>query len=167
MWILKQGDSITQINKPKAMTINTIQHPRNIFTCWSEEELRNIGIYPVRVVDNLPSEGSTYYNSSSSLELVDNVYVKTITYTPKELLGENGLLTRKLVELDTTANQMLAPTDWYIIRNSETGANVSANVLSYRSNVREYCNSIQSQLANCNTITSFATIVSSIQWPDS
>ena len=46
MWALVESGNVTTIyTRPKAITLNGIQHPRNIFTVWSAAELKAIGIY--------------------------------------------------------------------------------------------------------------------------
>jgi hypothetical protein len=48
MWALIEDNTIVRtFNRPKPITINNIQHPRTIFTLWSEEELNTIGIYSI------------------------------------------------------------------------------------------------------------------------
>ncbi len=58
MWY---SETIGTIKTPRALTVDGIQHPANIFTAWSKQELAEIGIYPARVefVD------SRYYNTGS------------------------------------------------------------------------------------------------------
>jgi hypothetical protein len=42
MWALVESGSVTAVyTRPKAITLNGIQHPRSIFTRWSAAELQS------------------------------------------------------------------------------------------------------------------------------
>ena len=58
MWINKTTNE--KILKPKAITIDGIQYPKDIFTKWSEDELNAIGLYSY-TVSGLPNR--RYYTS--------------------------------------------------------------------------------------------------------
>jgi hypothetical protein len=52
MWALVESGSVTAVyTRPKAITLNGIQHPRSIFTRWSAAELQAIGIYSYNEVN--------------------------------------------------------------------------------------------------------------------
>ena len=46
MWYV---NSIGLVKTPRGLTIDGIQHPRNIFTLWSKAELAAIGIKPASI----------------------------------------------------------------------------------------------------------------------
>ena len=46
MWYV---DSIGLVKTPRGVTIDGIQHPRNIFTLWSKADLAAIGIKPASI----------------------------------------------------------------------------------------------------------------------
>ena len=46
MWYV---DSVGLVKTPRGLTIDGIQHPRNIFTQWSKAELAAIGIKPASI----------------------------------------------------------------------------------------------------------------------
>ena len=46
MWYV---DSVGLVKTPRGLTIDGIQHPRNIFTLWSKAELAAIGIKPASI----------------------------------------------------------------------------------------------------------------------
>ena len=142
MWYSK---TIGTIKTPRALTVDGIQHPANIFRVWSKVELAEIGIYPARVefVD------SRYYNTGSeTYELVDGEYVISYATTEKdvELLKEDLI---KKVKANTGA--LLAPSDWRVIREVErVAAGIKTNTDDgwgvYRSDVRAHGNSLESEI---------------------
>ena len=46
MWYV---DSVGLVKTPRGLTIDGIQHPRNIFRLWSKAELAAIGIKPASI----------------------------------------------------------------------------------------------------------------------
>ena len=83
-WALVESGNVTTIyTRPKAITLNDIQHPRNIFTVWSAAELKDIGIYSYNEVN--ASVDSRFYTQGSSTVVVDDAAgTVTTTYTHNE-----------------------------------------------------------------------------------
>jgi len=135
MWY---SETIGTIKTPRALTVDGIQHPANIFTAWSKQELAEIGFYPARV----ESVDSRYYDTGSeTYELVDGEYVISYATTEKdvELLKEDLI---KKVQANTGA--LLAPSDWRVIRSIDSETAMSSEWTTYRNEVRAYGNSLES-----------------------
>tara|TARA_R110000868_G_scaffold292992_1_gene553484 strand:+ start:49 stop:723 length:675 start_codon:yes stop_codon:yes gene_type:complete len=83
-WALVESGNVTTIyTRPKAITLNGIQHPRNIFTVWSAAELKDIGIYSYNEVN--ASVDSRFYTQGGSTVVVDDAAgTVTTTYTHNE-----------------------------------------------------------------------------------
>ena len=94
-WALVESGNVTTIyTRPKAITLNDIQHPRNIFTVWSAAELKDIGIYSYNEVN--ASVDSRFYTQGSSTVVVDDAAgTVTTTYTHNEKALED--ITEKVV----------------------------------------------------------------------
>ena len=135
MW---HSETIGTIKTPRALTVDGIQHPANIFTAWSKVELAEIGFYPARV----ESVDSRYYSTGSeTYELVDGEYVISYAITEKdvELLKEDLI---KKVQANTGA--LLAPSDWRVIRSIDSETAMSSEWTTYRNEVRAHGNSLES-----------------------
>jgi len=135
MWY---SETIGTIKTPRALTVDGIQHPANIFTAWSKVELAGIGFYPARV----ESVDSRYYDTGSeTYELVDGEYVISYATTEKdvELLKEDLI---KKVQANTGA--LLAPSDWRVIRSIDSETAMSSEWTTYRNEVRAHGNSLES-----------------------
>jgi len=135
MWY---SETIGTIKTPRALTVDGIQHPANIFTAWSKVELAGIGFYPARV----ESVDSRYYDTGSeTYELVDGEYVISYAITEKdvELLKEDLI---KKVQANTGA--LLAPSDWRVIRSIDSETAMSSEWTTYRNEVRAHGNSLES-----------------------
>jgi hypothetical protein len=92
-------------------TVNGIQYPANWLRLTSAEEKAAIGI--TEVADPVRADDRFYWNGDVS--------------TPRPL---ETLKDQFSAQVKDTANKMLAPTDWMIIRKAERNVNVP----------EEYCN---------------------------
>ena len=59
MWYV---DSVGLVKTPRGLTIDGVQHPRNIFTQWTKPELAAIGIKPASI-----TAVDTRYNNTGAL----------------------------------------------------------------------------------------------------
>ena len=65
MFALVESGSITQmINGNKGITIDGVQHPRAIFTLWTEAERNAIGIYEVTIDESKRKDEKWYINTN-------------------------------------------------------------------------------------------------------
>jgi hypothetical protein len=91
MWALVEWGSVTAVyTRPKAITLNGIQHPRDIFTRWSADELKAIGIYSYS--EQNASVDSRFYNQGGSSVVVDDAagtVTKTYSHVEKALEDSN------------------------------------------------------------------------------
>jgi hypothetical protein len=65
MWKLPDG---RVISRPRGITVDDVNHPPQIFTAWSNEELAEIGIHPYRE----ETYDRKYYKSTMSHEVEEN-----------------------------------------------------------------------------------------------
>ena len=64
MFALVESGSITKLlNDSKGITIDGVQHPRTIFTLWTEAERNAIGIYTVEM-DYSKLKNEEWYNNT-------------------------------------------------------------------------------------------------------
>jgi len=162
MWALIEDNNITKVlNRPKALTIGDVQYPANIFTLWSVEEKEAIGIYEL-VIDNTNLKDEKYYiNGSETFTFADGVATKAFeTATAKSLddtTDEDGNTTRGLKYnhkevINQQAAGLLQPTDWYVLRATDGGTAVPANVATYRAAIRTKANEM------CDAIDAVADV---------
>ena len=68
-------------------------------------------------------------------------------------------------QIDNQAYMMLLPSDWMVVRKQETGTDVPADWLTYRSAIRSKAAETKTALNAATDIESFIAIVTSIDWP--
>ena len=171
MHALVQDNNIIQIiTNPKALVIGDVRYPAKIFQLWSKSEKEAIGIYEI-VIDRTNYKDQEYYNNTnSSFTFADGQVTESWgTATPKQLEDRNatdkdgveldpvivieGLKTQKKKIVKRQASNLLAPTDWYIIKATEVADyNVPSNITTFRTNVRAKSNEMETQIDACTNV---------------
>ena len=135
MWY---SETIGTIKTPRALTVDGVQHPANIFRAWSKAELLGIGIAPARV--EVPD--SRYYNTGAeSYTFTDGEWVISYETTEKNVDD----LKKDLIEkIKAHVGSLLSSSDWMVIRQADGGKALPEAWATYRSEVRAYGNSLES-----------------------
>ena len=131
MWTQVSGGNVTRvINSPTSLTVNDITHPSSIFTKWTVDELRNIGIYPYHE-DSIDQR--YYYSGAVTYAVLDDEVVGSYTKTDRDI----AVLKESMIEQTRqTASGILVRDDWMSIREAEGGTAMPANVKTYRAAIR-------------------------------
>jgi len=175
MFALVKDDKIERIfTRPVGIMIDNNQYPREVFTLWTDEERKNIGIYEV-ITDSTNKKDESYYINTNEEFTFNNEKVTRSwgTATSKRLDdedakdqdGENildedgnqvinyGLKTQKKRIVKEQASGLLNPTDWYVIKATEVESyNVPENITNFRTEVRTTSNEMEAKIDACNTV---------------
>jgi hypothetical protein len=159
MWAMVKAGQVTAIYpRPKAITIDGIQHPAAIFTSWTAEQKKAIGIYEYSEVN--ASSDSRYYKQGTSETVVDDsagTVVKTWTPAARNLADtgskgdddyQPGAKTQEINRVKATAAGLLQGSDWMAIRAAEGGTAVPSAVATYRAAIRTKSNSMETAITN-------------------
>ena len=147
-----------QLRPGRPFTHNGIQYPANWLrlTSWAEKEA--IGI--TEVPDAAPVDTRFYWDTDIPKQLEDTTdVVSGITTT--------GLKTQWKAQQDQTAYTLLAPTDWYIVRKSETDEAIPVGITSFRGEVRTVCEGRKVAIDGATDVPSLVGIVTfyGLDWP--
>ena len=184
MFALVESGSITQMPKGnKGITLNNIKYPAAIYTLWSEAERNAIGIYTIEM-DNTNRKNEEYYintnityafsggkvkgtyGSATAKSLADPVYTsqdKTDGIIPSgkdvgDATGQKGLKTIKKEKINNECAYLLAPSDWRVVKATETGETMDSGWKTWRASVRTKCNSMQTQIDNASDVDALAAL---------
>ena len=161
MWYV---DSIGLVKTPRGVTIDGIQHPRNIFTLWSKADLAAIGIKPASItsVDSRYSNTGALTWDTSGAEAVG-------TYATTDV-DAAALKTTMTDSVQSQASSLLSGSDWYTIREADGGTACPADWKTYRAAVRRESNSkvtAIAALADLDAIKAFdAATPITAGWPN-
>ena len=161
MWAMVKAGQVTAIYpRPKALTIDGIQHPAAIFTAWTKDQKKAIGIYDYSEVNANPN--GRYYKQGTSETVVDDsaaTVVKTWSNVAKDLAdtgskGDDnyspGVKTEEKLKVKVQAAGLLQGSDWMAIRAAEGGTAVPSAVATYRAAVRTKSNSMETAIDNAS-----------------
>jgi len=125
MWYVGNLETGFVVNKPRGLTIDSVQYPRNIFALWSKDELAAIDILPYSET----KVDTRYYNSGAlTRTLVDGEVLGTYATHDKDVdqLKESML---DLVKARVASLQ--GAVDWHWSRASRGRKPVPVSVQEY------------------------------------
>ena len=113
-----------------------------------------------------------YFVTEGNIELVDGVPTQKYTNTAKDLndVTENGITTPglktiKTEEVKDSAGQLLAKTDWMVIRKYERDVAIPSATATYRAAVITECTRLESAIAGAGDVDALATVMAAQNWP--
>ena len=180
MFALVESGSITQMPKGnKGIQIGDVKYPAAIYTLWSEAERNAIGIYTVEI-DNTNKKDEEWYTNTNITYAFSGGKVKGTygTATAKSIADRDavdkdgnkvkdgdgnqiiidGLKTIKKRMIDNQCAGILAPSDWMVVKATETGGTMDSGWKTWRASVRTKCNSMQTQIDNASDVDTLAAL---------
>ena len=183
MFALVESGNITQMpNGNKGITLNGNQYPASIYTLWTEAERNAIGIYTVEI-DNTNKKDEAWYINTNQTYTFSGGKVKATygTATARKIadtlwtsqdetdgliregddvgdVATEGLKTVKKRMIDNQCAGILAPSDWMVVKATETGGTMDSGWKTWRANVRTKCNSMQTQIDNASDVDALAAL---------
>ena len=183
MFALVESGNITQMPKGnKGITLNGNKYPASIYTLWTEAERNAIGIYTVEIDNTNKKDEEWYintnisyafsggkvkgtYGTATAKKMTDTLWTeqdKTDGLIPEgEDVGDvavEGLKTIKKRMIDNQCAGLLAPSDWMVVKATETGGTMDSGWKTWRASVRTKCNSMQTQIDNASDVDALAAL---------
>jgi hypothetical protein len=180
MFALVEGGKITQMPKGnKGITLGDNQYPASIYTLWTEAERNAIGIYTVEIDTTNKKDEEWYINTNityafsggkvtgtygtataraiADADAVDESGNKVKDENGNQIIIE-GLKTIKKRMIDNQCAGILAPSDWRVVKATETGGTMDSGWKTWRASVRTKCNSMQTQIDNASDVDALAAL---------
>ena len=180
MFALVEDGKITQMPKGnKGITLGDNQYPASIYTLWTEAERNAIGIYTVEIDTTNRKDEEWYintnityafgsgkvtgtYGTATAKAIADADAVDTDGNKVKDENGNQiiieGLKTIKKRMIDNQCAGLLAPSDWMVVKATETGGTMDSGWKTWRASVRTKCNSMQTQIDNASDVDALAAL---------
>ena len=183
MFALVESGSITKLlSGNKGITIDGVQHPRTIFTLWTEAERNAIGIYTVEM-DYSKLKNEEWYNNTDVTYAFDGSKVtgsygdatakahadtlfteqdKTDDLIPegKDVgdVATRGLKYRLIQQVKKQAESELSKTDWYITRKAEKDTAIPSSITTHRDAVRAKQAEMETAITNASDTPALETL---------
>ena len=183
MFALVESGSITQMPRGnKGIQIGDVKYPAAIYTLWSEAERNAIGIYTVEIDSTNKKDEEWYintnityafsggkvkgtYGSATAKKIADTLWTSQDKTDGLIRDGEDvgdvateGLKTIKKRIIDNQCAGLLAPSDWRVVKATETGETMDSGWKTWRASIRTKCNSMQTQIDNASNVDALAAL---------
>ena len=175
--IVENKKVIQTFNNPRKLIRNDVRYSTKIFSLWSIDEKKAIGLYEVEE-DNTKKKDEEYYiNTDQTITYKttgDKVVASYGNATAKEIEDRNatdengveldpvqvikGLKTIKKEMIDNQCAGLLAPSDWRVIKAKETETEIDSGWKTWRADVRTKCNSMQTQIDNASDVDALSAL---------
>ena len=158
MWALVEDGSITKyFSGNKGVTIGDIQYSKNIFSFrWTNEEREAIGLYDVEFDNTNKKDEQWYINTNQSFAFAGGKVTASygsstakphadVLFTAQDEsdgrgtegeLDARGLKYNLIRSVKKQAANILAETDWYVVRKADAGTAIPSAITNHRAAVR-------------------------------
>jgi len=182
--VVESGSIVSMPRGNKGIQIGDLKYPASIYSLWTEAERNAIGVYTIEI-DNTNKKDEDWYVNTNITYAYDSGEDKVTgsygTATAKKMAdtlwteqdktdglirdGEDvgdvateGLKTIKKRMIDNQCAGLLAPSDWMVIKATETGTTMDSGWKTWRASVRTKCNSMQTQIDNAADVDALAAL---------
>ena len=167
----KSDNSITRmLSGNQGITVDGIQHPKAIFTLWSEAERNAINIYAVEMNNSKRKDEEWYINTNVTYSFggwkvtgaygdatakahADTLFTAQDETDGKGTEGEvksRGLKYNLIQKIKKQAAAELQNTDWYVIRKADAGTAVPSAITTHRAAVRTKAAEMETTITNAS-----------------
>ena len=179
MFALVESGSITKmLSGNRGITIDGIQHPKAIYTLWTEAERNAIGIYTVDI-DNSKKKNEEWYNNTNITyafsggkvtgsygDATAKPHADTLYTSQDETDGlgtegdvkVEGLKTKLIRTVKAQAEGELNKTDWYVIRKTEEDTAIPSAITTHRKAVRSKQAAMETSITNASDTPALETL---------
>jgi hypothetical protein len=187
MFALVESGSITKmLSGNRGITLGSNQYPKAIFTLWTKDEREAIGIYEV-VWDNSKKKDEKWYintdvsyafaggkvtasyGDATAKAHADTLYTEDDEDNGLGTEGEvkaEGLKTKLIRDIKKEAANILAETDWYILRKADANTAIPSAITNHRAAVRTKCASMETSITNASNTAALETLYTYVNTAD-
>ena len=185
--LVENNQFVKTISSSKGIEINGVQYPKTIFTLWTEAERNAIGVYEI-IVDSQNKKDEAYYintditysfnngivtgsyGNATAKPLTNVLFVEGDEIPSDKAVGDikqYGLKEQKISIIKQQAGGLLAPTDWYVIKEVETSDYVAPeNITNYRAAVRTASNDMEAKINAAADVDALKALYEYTEQPD-
>ena len=179
MFALVESGSITKmLSGNRGITIDGIQHPRAIYTLWTEAERNTIGIYEVAIDISKKKDEKWYTNTNITYsfgsgkvtgsygDATAKPHADTLYTSQDETDGlgtegdvrTEGLKTILIRQVKNDAERELNKTDWYVTRKAEKNTAIPNAITTHRDAVRSKQAAMETAITNASDTPALETL---------
>ena len=175
--IVENKKIIETFNNPRKLIRNDVRYSTKIYSLWSVDEKKAIGLYEVEHDDTKKKDEEWYINTDQTIAYKttgDKVVASYGNATAKAIDDRNatdndgveldpvqvikGLKTIKKELIDNQCAGLLASSDWRVVKAKETETEMDSGWKTWRASVRTKCNSMQTQIDNASDVDALSAL---------
>ena len=175
----KSDNSITRmLSGSQGITLDGIQHPKAIFSLWTEAERNAINIYTVEINNSKRKNTEWYVNTNVTYsfngskvtgsygDATARAHADTLFTAQDESDGkgtegdvkDEGLKTKLIRSIKSQAEGELNKTDWYVVRKAEESTAIPSAVTTHRKAVRSKQAEMETAITNASDTPALETL---------
>ena len=183
MFALVESGSITKmLSGNQGIIIDGVQHPRAIYTLWTEAERNAIGIYTVEIDESKKKDDKWYINTDITYSFGSNKVTGSYgdatakahadaKWTQSEIddglapdgvdtntVKTKGLKTILIQQVKSQAEDELNKTDWYVTRKAEKNTAIPSSISTHRDAVRTKQAEMETAITNASDTPALETL---------
>ena len=166
----------------QGIIIDGVQHPRTIYTLWTEAERNAIGIYTVEIDESKKKDDKWYINTDITYSFGSNKVTGSYgdatakahadaKWTQSEIddglapdgvdtntVKTKGLKTILIQQVKSQAEDELNKTDWYVTRKAEKNTAIPSSISTHRDAVRTKQAEMETAITNASDTPALETL---------
>ena len=166
----------------QGIIIDGVQHPRAIYTLWTEAERNAIGIYSLEIEESKKKDDKWYINTDITYSFGSNKVTGSYgdatakahadaKWTQSEIddglapdgvdtntVKTKGLKTILIQQVKSQAEDELNKTDWYVTRKAEKNTAIPSSISTHRDAVRTKQAEMETAITNASDTPALETL---------
>jgi len=168
MWALVEDGNVIEVyNRPKSIVLNNVRYPSNMFTLYTEDEKKQIGIYEVQLKGEpdtkFHTRGQSSFSYDSDKEIVNEDFIvrdralEDEETTDKDdhdnFIIREGLKTIYQNRCKSQAHSFIQEYQWLVERSIyDNTKTIPSDLSTYVGDIRSSCETICTAIGNCSDL---------------
>ena len=182
MWARIENNNIVEYyNKKQSLVLNDVRYSSQIFTIWTDEQRKELGIVPIVISgSHLNTKYYIEHNHSDAIAEDGNSVIRTIGVKAADKALEDinevdedgnpvldidgvqlitrGLKSNAIQKVKQQQSSYLTQTDWYIIRKADVGTAIPTAIQTWRDAIRADATRIENAITAAVTMDQFIAL---------
>tara|TARA_Y100001972_G_scaffold102812_1_gene128614 strand:+ start:535 stop:1071 length:537 start_codon:yes stop_codon:yes gene_type:complete len=155
---VESGNVKEIFTRHEAFELNGVKHARNIWSLWSESDLKALGCFTVIETDTNYKDPAFYTNTNPIYTYNASAKTVTRTYGTATALDLTTIKNREKSLIKNDAFHLLQQSDWEVVKAKELGESVSSDTTTYRASVRTKANEMETAINNASDMAAMLTL---------
>ena len=156
--IIESGSIRETFSSRKAFELNGLKYAKNVWTLWSESDLKAAGCFTVVETDTNYKDPAFYTNTNPIYTYDASAKTVTRTYGTAAAQNLNTIKAREKSIIKDNARSLLQYSDWEVIKAKELDESVDSDTTTYRASVRTKANSMETAITNASDMAAMLTL---------